>query len=111
MQLCRICSIALAISLIACAGDTGDVGFGVSGVVLSASTHEPIINAWAAFDDTIPGLHREVDSTGIFSIATWGCGTRDLFFGAPGYKTYDTTVTSYRCRSIDSVVIELTPSS
>lgn len=108
----RLVLIVLAVGLAGCARDTGDVGFGVSGLVRSASTHEPLLNAWATFDDTtaVARTDGRVDSVGNFAVGTWGCGERQLYVGAGGYLTYDTTIVSDRCQSFEGLVIELVES-
>lgn len=100
--------VALAIGILSC-DDVGEVGYGVSGVVRSASTHDPIPNAWATFNDTtaVDKADGGVDSAGNFTVGTFGCSERQLFVGAPGFITFDTTIATTKCRSISGLVIEL----
>jgi len=101
--------MAGALFLLACRTDTGDRGFGVSGTVKSAESHEPIPDAWVSLHDTIPEDRWSVDSIGAFAVATWGCGVAELFAGGEGFQTYDTIVDGRGCPNIKDVLIELVP--
>lgn len=99
-------AIALFIS---CDNTVGDTSFGVSGTVRSKTTHEPVVAAWCALGDSCVDCRFEVDSTGAFSAATWGCGTETFYLGAPRYLTYDTIIEGRGCPVIKDLVIELEP--
>lgn len=104
-------SVVASALFMSCDNTVGDTSFGVSGTVRAKTTHESIVAAWCALGDSCVDCRFEVDSTGAFSAATWGCGIETLYLGAPGYLTYDTIVDGRGCPVIRGLVIELEPTA